>query len=78
MKMAPFLKKHAVPNIPYVIIFIIALQVVSRFDWIPFNDTLVAFIATVIIRIAVAVKSKNAKKYRKDVEYGSARWGVES
>lgn len=76
MKMAPFLKKHAVPNIPYVIIFFIARQVSSQFDWLQFDDNLVAFVLAVIIRIAVAVKSKNAKKYRKDVEYGSARWSA--
>ena len=29
-----------------------------------------------VIRLAVYVKGKNAKKYRKDVEYGSARWGT--
>jgi type IV secretion system protein VirD4 len=27
------------------------------------------------IRLAVYIKGKNAKKYRKNVEYGSARWG---
>ena len=29
----------------------------------------------VIIRLAVYMKGKNAKKYRKGMEYGSARWG---
>ena len=28
------------------------------------------------IRLAVYVKSKNAKKYRKNEEYGSARWSA--
>lgn len=28
------------------------------------------------LRLAVYVKGKNAKKYRKNVEYGSARWGT--
>lgn len=28
------------------------------------------------IRIAVHVRGKNAKKYRKNMEYGSARWGT--
>ena len=28
-----------------------------------------------IIKMAVYFKGKNAKKYRKDIEYGSARWG---
>ncbi|MEA5058969.1 MAG: type IV secretory system conjugative DNA transfer family protein [Candidatus Pelethousia sp.] len=29
-----------------------------------------------LIRLAVYVKSHNAKKYRKNIEYGSARWGT--
>ena len=29
-----------------------------------------------ILRLVVYVKSKNAKKYRKNMEYGSARWGT--
>ena len=28
------------------------------------------------IRLAVYIKGKNAKKFRKDMEYGSARWGT--
>lgn len=31
-----------------------------------------------IVRLAVYVKGKNARKYRKNVEYGSARWGTKS
>jgi len=27
------------------------------------------------IKLAVYVKGRNAKKYRKNIEYGSARWG---
>ena len=40
------------------------------------QDWLVGLIGAVIIRLVVYVKSKNAKKFRKDVEYGSARWGM--
>ena len=38
-------------------------------------DWLAGLCGAVIVRLAVYVKGKNAKKYRKDVEYGSARWG---
>ena len=38
-------------------------------------DLLVGVAAAVIIRLVVYVKGKNAKKYRKNIEYGSARWG---
>lgn len=39
-------------------------------------DLLVGVAAAAIIRLAVYVKGKNAKKFRKNLEYGSARWGA--
>ena len=39
------------------------------------RDLLVGLAGTVIIYIVVYVKGRNAKKFRKDIEYGSARWG---
>ena len=39
-------------------------------------DLLIGIATAVIIRIAVYVKGKNAKKFRKNEEYGSARWGT--
>ena len=39
-------------------------------------DLCVGIAAAVLIRLAVYVKGKNAKKFRKNVEYGSARWGA--
>ncbi|MEY8358585.1 type IV secretory system conjugative DNA transfer family protein [Anaerotruncus colihominis] len=38
-------------------------------------DWLVGLCGAVIVRLAVYFKGKDAKKYRKNVEYGSARWG---
>ena len=38
-------------------------------------DLLVGIAAAVIIRLVVYFKGKNAKKFRKNLEYGSARWG---
>lgn len=40
-------------------------------------DLLVGAVGAAIIYAVVYSKKKNAKKYRKDVEYGSARWGTE-
>lgn len=40
------------------------------------QDLLVGLLCGAALRLAVYVRSKNAKKYRKDVEYGSARWGT--
>ena len=39
-------------------------------------DLIVGIAAAAIIRLAVYFKGKNAKKFRKNLEYGSARWGT--
>ena len=39
-------------------------------------DLLVGIAAGVIIRLVVYFKGKNAKKFRKNLEYGSARWST--
>jgi type IV secretion system protein VirD4 len=43
----------------------------NGFDW------LVGVAGAALLRVIVWQKVKNAKKYRRDVEYGSARWGTE-
>ena len=39
------------------------------------QDLLIGFLFGAILRLIVYIKGKNAKKYRKGIEYGSARWG---
>ena len=39
-------------------------------------DLLVGLLIAAALRLAVYVKGKNAKKFRKNTEYGSARWGT--
>lgn len=39
-------------------------------------DLLIGVAGGVIIKLVIYVKGKNAKKYRKGCEYGSARWGT--
>lgn len=39
------------------------------------QDLAIGLLCGAALRLAVYVRGKNAKKYRKDVEYGSARWG---
>ena len=39
-------------------------------------DICVGILGAFLVRLAVYVKGKNAKKYRKGIEYGSARWGT--
>ena len=41
------------------------------FDW------LIGMVGAVGFRLLIYFKSKNAKKFRRDEEYGSARWGTE-
>jgi len=76
MKGSGQLKRLLLPNMPYAIIFVIAWTVSAQFPQIPYHDAMVALVAAVAIRVIVYVKGRNAKKYRKNVEYGSARWGT--
>lgn len=39
------------------------------------TDLLIGVAGAAALRLMVYCKGKNAKKYRKGVEYGSARWG---
>ena len=39
-------------------------------------DLCMGVAAAIAIRLAVYIKGKNAKKFRKNLEYGSARWGT--
>ena len=41
-------------------------------------DWLVGLIGAALVRLVVYVKGKKCQKYRKDVEYGSARWGTKA
>ena len=40
------------------------------------SDLLVGIVCGAVMRLAVYLKGKNAKKFRHNVEYGSARWGT--
>ena len=97
------LKKHLIPNIPYVVIGLFAtnlgegwrlaagsnaseklLHVVDGLSAAFANplpsfhlaDLCVGAAVGGFLRLAVYLKGKNAKKYRKNMEYGSARWGT--
>ena len=39
-------------------------------------DLLVGLVCGVLLRVAVYYKAKNAKKFRRNMEYGTARWGT--
>ena len=43
---------------------------------IHYIDLLIGILGALVIRLLVYSKSKNSKKYRQGMEYGSARWGT--
>lgn len=40
------------------------------------QDLLIGLLLGATLRLAVYIRSKNAKKYRHGIEYGSARWSA--
>jgi len=60
----------------YGIIGAIVAITSMRVPQIPWHPALVGLAAAVLLRCIIYVKGKNAKKYRKNAEYGSARWGT--
>jgi len=57
--------------------FILRLNEVFSTPLLSFNltDLLVGIVGSLSVFIIVYIKGKNAKKFRKGIEYGSARWG---
>ena len=53
-----------------------AAAFVSPYPSFHLQDLTIGLLCGAALRLAVYIRGKNAKKYRKDVEYGSARWGT--
>ena len=79
------LRKYLLPNIPYVFIgwaFLklgTAYRLAAGSDFAPGLapfDWLVGIVGAAAFRLLIYFKSKNAKKFRRDAEYGSARWSA--
>ncbi len=97
------LKKHLIPNIPYVVIGLfatnlgegwrlaagsnasekllyivdgLALAFTNPLPSLYLVDICIGAAVGSLLRLAVYLKGKNAKKYRKNMEYGSARWSA--
>ena len=96
------IKRHALPNLPYLLVFWFANKLGTAYRLAPGDDFIRKVIAvpstlnsvisnimlsfdmfdlmvgaagTVIAYIIVYSKKKNAMLFRRDVEYGSAKWG---
>jgi type IV secretion system protein VirD4 len=62
--MTPKTKKLLILNFPYLFIALFLTKPAQGWR------------LAAVIRLVVYVKGKNAKKYRKGIEYGFARWGT--
>lgn len=97
--MSDKIKKHLIPNLPYIFILWFCLKLgtayrlggkelirlpqhigpafaelmpgLNIFDW------LVGIVGALLFRGFIYYRTQNAKKFRRDEEYGSARWGNE-
>jgi len=70
------LQKYLLPNLPYVLIGIIVGRTSVEFSWIPYPPALIGLIGAVLLRFYVYQRTKTARKFRRDAEYGSARFGT--
>ena len=54
------------------------LSFLAQHPWLSFKlqDLLIGLIAAGLLKLIVVIRSQNRKKFRKGVEYGSARWGT--
>ena len=54
------------------------MDLFSLFPWHSFapKDILIGLLTAGLLKVFIVIKSRNKKKYRKDIEYGSARWGA--
>ena len=86
MKKQLDIKKLLILSLPYLLmdasqkaLSLISVLPVALASWWPSLhplDLLVGLCCGAGLRLAVYLKSKNAKKYRHGMEYGSARWSA--
>ena len=77
--MKPNIKKLLILNAPYLLfvyLFDKLCQAVRLAPGLAPFDWLIGIVGAVGFRLLIYFKSKNAKKYRKGMEYGSARWSA--
>ena len=70
------LRRYVLPNLPYVVIAVILAYLGAELAWLPYPPTLLGLAIAALLRVYVYTRTKNAKKFRRDSEYGTARWGT--
>jgi type IV secretion system protein VirD4 len=70
------IRRYALPNVPYIFFWWLFWKIHAGYHLLPYPDWLVGLAVAVILRVVIYIKVRNAKKFRHDVEYGSARWGT--
>ena len=69
------MKQFFIKNMAFIITGVIMWYIAPRLEFIPFSSWVTGVLGGAGLKLLVYVKGKNAKKWRKDMEYGSARWG---
>ena len=70
------LKKYILPNLPYVVIAGVLAYFACDLPWLPVPPVLAGLGITLLLRLYIWQRTKNAKKFKRDAEYGTARWGT--
>jgi len=70
------MRKIAIQTIPCVVVGLVFGVLSMGWAWLPYHPLLVGLVMALVFRGIIQLRSLNAKKFRKDIEYGSARWGT--
>jgi len=70
------IKRFLIKFMPAVIMGAIAFQIAAMFPNLPIPRLVVGIIGGILMKLLIYFRGKNAKKWRQDEEYGSARWGT--
>ena len=69
------MKRILLQTVPCLMLGIVLGYLSMNWVWMPWHPLMVGLVAALVFRGILHLRGLNAKKFRKDVEYGSARWG---
>ena len=70
------MKKIIIQTIPCIVVGAVLAYLSMDWAWLPYHPLLVGLVVALLFRGILHLRGLDAKKFRKDVEYGSARWGL--